>query len=51
MIVFGIQGAQNKAIAYEEQVYTADSDVKVQEKCQSIISGNPVRKFDDTKEN
>ena len=32
MIVFGIQGAQNKAIAYEEQVYTADSDVKVQEK-------------------
>ena len=32
MIVFGIRGAQNKAIAYEEQVYTADSDVKVQEK-------------------
>lgn len=32
MIVFGIQGAQNKAIMMEEAVATADSDIKVQEK-------------------
>lgn len=32
MIVFGVQGTQNKAIALEEQVNTAQSDIKVQEK-------------------
>lgn len=32
MCVFGIQGAQNKAFALEEQVNSADSDIKVQEK-------------------
>lgn len=32
MYIFGIQGAQNKAFALEEQVNTADSDIKVQEK-------------------
>lgn len=32
MIVFGVQSSQNKAIAYEEQVNTAESDIKVQEK-------------------
>lgn len=32
MAVFGIQGTQNKAIALEEQVNTANSDIKVQEK-------------------
>ena len=32
LCIFGIQGSQNKAIALEEQVYTASSDVKVQEK-------------------
>lgn len=32
MIVFGIQSSQNKAIALEEQVNTAQSDIKVQEK-------------------
>lgn len=32
MCIFGIQGAQNKAFAMEEQVNTADSDIKVQEK-------------------
>lgn len=32
MIVFGIQSSQNKAIALEEQVNTASSDIKVQEK-------------------
>ena len=30
--VFSVQGFQNKAIALEEQVNTADSDIKVQEK-------------------
>ena len=32
MCIFGIQGAQNKAFALEEQVNTANSDIKVQEK-------------------
>lgn len=31
MIVFGVQSSQNKAIALEEQVNTASSDIKVQE--------------------
>ena len=42
MTVFGIQGVQNKAIAYEEQVYTADSDVKVQEKRRADLVYNLV---------
>lgn len=32
MIVFGVQSAQNRAISLEESVYTAQSDIKVQEK-------------------
>lgn len=32
MCVFGIQSAQNKAIGLQESVYTAESDIKVQEK-------------------
>lgn len=32
MMVVGIQGVQNKAIALEEQVSSADADIKVQEK-------------------
>ena len=32
MCILGIQQAQNRAIGLEESVYTADSDVKVQEK-------------------
>lgn len=32
LCVFGVQSAQNKAIALEEQVSTANSDIKVQEK-------------------
>ena len=32
MIVFGVQSSQNKAIALEEQVNTAQSDIEVQEK-------------------
>lgn len=31
MGVFGIQSAQNRAIGLEEAIYTADSDIKVQE--------------------
>lgn len=32
LCVFGVQSSQNKAFALEEQVSTADSDIKVQEK-------------------
>jgi len=32
LCVFGVQGAQNKAFTLEEQVNTASSDIKVQEK-------------------
>ena len=32
LCVFSVQGAQNKAFALEEQVNTAQSDIKVQEK-------------------
>ena len=32
MCVFGVYSSQNKAIAMEEQVKTAQSDIKVQEK-------------------
>lgn len=32
LCVFGVQSSQNRAFALEEQVYTADSDIKVQEK-------------------
>ena len=32
LCVFAVQGVQNKAIALEEQVNTASSDIKVQEK-------------------
>ena len=37
MCIFGVQGAQNKAFALEEQVNAADSDIKVQEKDESIL--------------
>ena len=30
--IFGVQSSQNKAISLEESVYTAESDIKVQEK-------------------
>lgn len=30
MFVFGFQGVQNTAISYEEQISTAQSDIKVQ---------------------
>lgn len=31
MCIFGVQSSQNKAIGLEEAIYTADSDIKVQE--------------------
>lgn len=31
MCIFGIQSAQNRAISLEESIYTAESDIKVQE--------------------
>lgn len=37
MCIFGVQGAQNKAFALEEQVNAANSDIKVQEKDESIL--------------
>lgn len=37
MCIFGVQGAQNKAFAMEEQVNTANSDIKVQEKGESTL--------------
>ena len=32
LCVFGVQSSQNKAFALEEQVNSADSDIKIQEK-------------------
>lgn len=32
LCVFGVQSSQNRAFSLEEQVHTADSDIKVQEK-------------------
>ena len=40
--VFAIQGVQNKAIAYEEQIGTAQSDIKVQEKRRADLIPNLV---------
>ena len=40
--VFAIQGVQNKAISYEEQIATAQSDIKVQEKRRADLIPNLV---------
>lgn len=40
MVVLGIQSSQNRAIALEEQVNTASSDIKVQEKPFCIVVGS-----------
>lgn len=40
--VFAIQGTQNKAIALEEQINTAQSDIKVQEKRRVKLIGDLV---------
>lgn len=37
LCVFGVQSAQNRAFSLEEQVNTAASDIKVQEKRRRII--------------
>ena len=36
LCVFGVQSSQNKAFALEEQVNTAQSDIKVQENAELI---------------
>ena len=41
-VVFGVQGVQNKAISYEEQISTAMSDVKIQEKKRADLIPNLV---------
>ena len=47
MCIFGIQGAQNKAFALEEQVNTADSDIKVQEKVDLVYNlADCVKQYD-----
>ena len=42
MTVFGVQGVQNKAISYEEQIATAKSEVTVQEKRRADLIPNLV---------
>lgn len=37
--VFGVQSSQNKAFSLEEQVNTADSDIKVQKKRRDLQRG------------
>jgi LemA protein len=42
MTVFGFQGIQNKAISYEEQIATAQSEITVQEKRRADLIPNLV---------
>lgn len=42
LFVFAFQGVQNKAISYEEQIYTAQSDINVQEKRRADLIPNLV---------
>lgn len=42
LFVFAFQGVQNKAISYEEQINTAQSDIKVQEKRRADLIPNLV---------
>lgn len=42
MFVFAFQGVQNKAISFEEQIGTAQSDIKVQEKRRADLIPNLV---------
>lgn len=42
LFIFSFQGVQNKAISYEEQIGTAQSDIKVQEKRRSDLIPNLV---------
>lgn len=42
MFIFGFNGVKNKAISYEEQISTAQSDIKVQEKRRADLIPNLV---------
>ena len=42
MFTFGFQGVKNKAISYEEQISTAQSEIKVQEKRRADLLPNLV---------
>ena len=42
MFVFGFNSVKNKAISYEEQISTAQSDIKVQEKRRADLIPNLV---------
>ena len=42
VVIFGFQGISNKAISYEEQINTAQSDIKVQEKRRADLIPNLV---------
>lgn len=42
MLIFGFQGVQNKAISYEEQITTAQSEIKIQEKRRADLIPNLV---------
>lgn len=42
MFVFGFQGVQNKAISFEEQIATAQSNIKIQEKRRADLIPNLV---------
>ena len=42
MFVFGFQGVQNKAISLEEQITTAQSEIKIQEKRRADLIPNLV---------
>lgn len=42
MLVFGLNGVKNRAISYEEQIKTAQSDIKVQEKRRADLIPNLV---------
>lgn len=42
MFIFGFQGVQNKAISYEEQITTAQSEIKIQEKRRADLIPNLV---------
>ena len=42
MFIFAFQGVQNKAISYEEQITTAQSEIKIQEKRRADLIPNLV---------
>lgn len=42
LLIFGLQGFQNKAISYEEQITTAQSEIEIQEKRRADLIPNLV---------